>query len=59
MKKIYTAAWFLLAILFLATVLTGSLNPVSLVVFSLIALGLVYALALWVVIDNSRIYKNG
>lgn len=54
MKKIYTAAWFLLAILFLASVLTGSLNPTSLVAFSLIALGLVYALALWTVVINTR-----
>ncbi len=54
MKKIYTAAWFLLAILFLAAILTGYLNPVSLVAFSLFALGLVYALALWTVVINTR-----
>lgn len=54
MKKIYTAAWFLLGILFIAAVLTGYLNPVSLVVFSLFALALVYALAVWTVFVNTR-----
>ena len=59
MKKIYPTAWFLLAILFFASVFTGSFNELSLVVFSLIALGLVYALALWAVIDHSRFYRTG
>ncbi len=54
MKKIYTTAWFLLAILFIAAVLNGYLNPVGLVVFSLFALALVYALALWTVVNNAR-----
>lgn len=54
MKKIYTAAWFFLTILFFASVLTGYFSPVSLVAFSLFALGLVYALALWMVFVNTR-----
>ena len=58
MKKIYTAAWFLTAILFLASVFTGSFNVLSLFVFSLVALGLVYALVLWTVIANYRVHKT-
>ncbi len=58
MEKIYTAAWLLLATLFLAAVLTGYLNPVGLVTFSLFALGLVYALALWTVVANTKEAAN-
>lgn len=54
MRKIYTAAWLLLTVLFLASVLTGNFNPVSLFVFGLTALGLVHALALWTVVVNTR-----
>lgn len=54
MKKIYTAAWILLAVLFLASVFTGSSDVLSSFIFSLAALGLVHALALWTVIVNSR-----
>ena len=52
MKKIYLLAWISLTITFVASVLTGYYNPLSLVVFSLIALALVFALALWTVIVN-------
>ena len=58
MKKFFAAALYLLAILFLAAVLTGSFNGLSSLVFSLLALGLVYTLALWSVIDNSRGHKT-
>ncbi len=58
MKKIYTAAWFLTGFLFLASVVTGNFNALSLFVFSLIALGLVYALMLWTLIENNRGYKT-
>jgi len=54
MRKIYTAAWLLLTVLFLASVSTGNFNPVSLLIFSLIALGLVYAPALWAVVVNTK-----
>lgn len=53
MKKIYTAAWFLLTLFFVATVFTGYFNALSLVVFSLGALALVYALALWTLFVNT------
>ena len=54
MKTIYLAAWLLLVIAAVTSILTGTLNPATLVVFSLIALGLVYALALWLVTANTR-----
>lgn len=57
MKNIYTTAWILLTITFIVTVLTGYYNPLSLVVFSLVALALVFALALWVVIENDQGHK--
>lgn len=59
MKNIYTGAWILLTILFVASVLTGYFNPLSLVVFSLVALTLVFALALWVVMENVQGQKAG
>jgi hypothetical protein len=39
--------------------LTGSFNPVTLFVFSLIALALVNTLMLWSVIVNTRNLKTG
>lgn len=54
MKKFYVLAWFLLAASALASVFTGTFNPLAMVVFSLVALGLVYAIALWSVIVNTR-----
>lgn len=54
MKNIYIASWILLTISFLATVLTGSFNALSLVVFSFAALALVYALAIWSVFINTQ-----
>lgn len=59
MKNIYKAAWVLLTVSFIVSVLTGYFNPLSLVLFSLAALGLVFALALWVVIDNVQAHKAG
>ena len=47
MKNFYISAWILLAAAVLVSVLTGILNAAALVAFSLIALGLVYALALF------------
>lgn len=52
-KKIYAAAWILLALTAFVTILSGSLNALTLVVFSLVALGLVYALALWTVVGST------
>ena len=54
MKKFYALAWFLLAATALVSVFTGSFNPFTLLVFSLIALALVHTLMLWLVIVNTR-----
>lgn len=53
MKRVYTVSSILLAILLFVTVLTGSLNAVSLVVFGFTVLALIYALALWTVFANT------
>ena len=53
MKKFYVLAWFLLAMAFLGSALSGAFNATEMVVFSLVALGLVYTLALWSVIVNT------
>lgn len=53
-KKFYAAAWILLALTASVALLTGSFNAVTLFVFSLAALALVYALALWTVVVNTR-----
>ena len=58
MKQIYFSAWIVLTIAALVTVLTGSFSPAALVVFSLIALSLVYMFALWSVIVNTRDLKT-
>ena len=54
MKKSYVSAWFLLAAAAFVAVLTGVMNAAALVAFSLVALGLVYALALWSVFTNTK-----
>jgi len=54
MKKFYVSAWLLLAASVLVSVFTGTFNPIGMVVFSLVAVGLVYAFALWTVIVNTR-----
>ncbi len=59
MKKFYVLAWFLLAMAALITALTGAFNAVALVVFSLIALGLVHTLALWSVLVNAQDAQTG
>lgn len=52
-KKFYAAAWIFLTLAAFVTLLTGNFNALMLVAFSLTALGLVYALALWTVIGNT------
>lgn len=54
MKKLYVSAWFLLAAAAFVAGFTGAMNAAALVMFSLVALGLVYALALWSVFTNTR-----
>lgn len=58
MKKLYFTAWFLLAAAALVSALTGTFNPAALVVFSFIALGLVFTLALWSVSVNTQEIKT-
>jgi ABC-type nickel/cobalt efflux system permease component RcnA len=54
MKNFYISAWILLALAAFVSVLTGTFNAVTLFVFSLVALALVYALALWSVVTQTR-----
>ena len=54
MKNFYVSAWLLLAASVLVSVFTGTFNPIGMVVFSLVAVGLFYAFALWTVIVNTR-----
>jgi hypothetical protein len=54
MKKFYVTAWFLLAAAVLVSAFTGTFNSLAVVVFSLVAVGLVYGFALWSVIVNTR-----
>ena len=53
LKTIYIMAWVLLAMLAVGSLFGGYLNPVTQVVFSVAALALVYALALWSVFTNT------
>lgn len=57
MKKFYGLAWLILAGAVLVSILAGSFDPVSLLAFSLAALALVHALAIWSVIVNTRDMK--
>ena len=54
MKVLYAGAWFLLAAAVVFALVNGIFNVAALVVSSLVALGLVYALALWAVTVNTR-----
>ena len=53
MKNFYISAWGLFAAVVVVSFLTGSFNPVSLFVLSLVALVLVLALAMWSVITHT------
>jgi hypothetical protein len=54
MKKFYVLAWFLLAAAVLVSIFTGTFNSLAMVVFGLVAVGLVQGFALWSVIVNTR-----
>lgn len=58
MKKIYVAAWFIVALAVLVSIFTGTFNPATLFVYSLIALVLIHALALWTAILQTREMKT-
>lgn len=58
MKQIYISAWILLALAALVAISTGSFSTAVLLVFSLIALGLVFTLAVWSVIVNTQDLKT-
>ena len=58
MKKIYMAGWFIVALATLVSILTGTLTPAAMVVYSLLALGLVFTLMLWSVIVNTQEIKT-
>lgn len=54
MKAFYALAWVLLGLAAVTMALTGAVSPVGLVGLSLAAGALVYGLALWSVITNTR-----
>jgi hypothetical protein len=54
MKNIYGIGWFVLVLAVLVSIFTGILTPLSAVVYSLMALGLVFTLMLWLVVVNTR-----
>lgn len=58
-KKYYVLAWFLLAASVLVSVLTGTFNPLSMVVSGLVAVGLVYGLALWTAAMSPQEMRSG
>ena len=57
MKAFYALTWVFLGLTAITMALTGALSPVALVALSLAAAALVYGLALWSVITNTRDQK--
>lgn len=57
-KNLYALAWILLTALVFVSILSGTLTATALLVYSLAALALVYGLALWSVIANTRRLKT-
>jgi hypothetical protein len=58
MKKIYVGSWILLAVVVLGSVLNRTITPGSALIYSLLALGLVFTMMLWSVIVNTREIKT-
>lgn len=58
MKNLYIAAWVLLAVAAFTAVLADFLIPVALLLFSLVALGLILSLGLWSVVVQTRDFKT-
>ncbi|HEY8561056.1 MAG TPA: hypothetical protein VIL74_11845 [Pyrinomonadaceae bacterium] len=57
LKNLYVAAWFLWAAAVLVSLSGGAFETLTLLALSFGALILVYALALWSVISNTREIK--
>ena len=54
MANFCVLAWFLLVAGALVSASRGVLTPAAMVIYSLLALGLVFALMLWAVVANGR-----
>ena len=52
-KTIFASAWILTTLAVFVLGVSGRIDPVAVVIFSLIALGLFYAFAVWTVIVNT------
>ena len=53
-KKFYGLVWLLFFASVMVSVFTGTLGPLAMVVYGVVAVGLVYALALWSVYGGSE-----
>lgn len=58
MKKLYVGSWILLAMVVLGSVLNRTITPGAALIYSLLALGLVFTMMLWSVIVNTRDIKT-
>ena len=58
MKALYFAAWFILVAAALVSAAVGVFDSAALVAFSLTALALFYALAVWAAFTNTRELKS-
>lgn len=54
MRKIYVAAWIIVALAVLVSIFTSTFNAVTLFVCSLVVLALVYSPGLWTVMFHSK-----
>jgi hypothetical protein len=54
MANFYALAWFLLVSGVLVAAYHGNLTPTAILVYSLLALGLVFVLMAWAVVVNGR-----
>ncbi len=53
MKTLYTAAWILVALAAVISLVAGA-NPAALLASGLAALVLIYGLAMWLIVTNTR-----
>lgn len=53
-RTFFASVWILTTIAALLLGLNGSIDPAAMVIFSLVALALFYAFALWTVLVNTR-----